>query len=117
MATPTSSIQATFRSGGWLFSRRAKLMFVPAFILAFVNFAVFIAMAIYLGGDALNGYARDGHYFLCSHGKNTEVTRVVRTYSYWHTISVFVTQGLVFVLAAILLNTGEMVVEKKSPMA
>jgi hypothetical protein len=28
------------------------------------NFAAFMVGAIYLGGDALNGKAVDGHYFL-----------------------------------------------------
>jgi hypothetical protein len=54
---------------------------------------------------------------LCSHGRYTEVSRTVWTCSYWHVISVFVTHGLVFVSAAIFLNTGDMVLEKKAPMA
>ena len=117
MATRPSPVQATLRSGGWLFSRRAKFLFIPAFIFAFVNFAVFISIDIYLGGDALNGYAKDGHYFLGSHGAYTEVSRFVWTYSYWHTISVIVGHGSVFLLAAVFLITGEMVLEKKLPMA
>jgi hypothetical protein len=98
-------------------SRRAKLIFIPAFVLACVNFFCFFFIAIYLGGDALNGYARDGHYFLCSHGRYTEVSGTVWTYSHWHAISVIVTHVSVFVLAAVFLNTGDMVFEKKSPMA
>ena len=117
MATPKVPVQPVFRSGGWLMSRRAKRTFVPAFVLAISNFAVFIALDIYLGGDALNGYAREGHYFLCSHGRYTEVARAVWIYSYWHTTSIFVTHGLVFLLAVIFLCTGEMTVEKKRRMA
>ena len=94
-------------------SRRAKLTFVPAFLLAFANFAVFIALDIYLGGDALNGHARDGHYFLGSHGRYTEVTRAVWTYSRWHAISVIATHGLMFVLGGVFLWTGDMVPERK----
>ena len=98
-------------------SRRAKLIFIPVFILAFVNFFVFIFVDIYLGGDALNGYARDGHYFLCSHGRYTEVSQTVWTYSHWHAISVIITHASVFVLAVIFMNTGDMTLEKRSPMA
>ena len=98
-------------------SRRAKLIFIPVFILALVNFFAFFFIDLYLGGDALNGYARDGHYFLCSHGRYTEVSDAVWTYSRWHAISVIVTHASVFVLAAIFLNTGDMALEKKTPMA
>ena len=74
MAVRESTVQPMLRSGGWRMSRRAKVTFVPAFVLALTNFAVFIALDIYLGGDALNGYARDRQYFLCSHGKYSEVS-------------------------------------------
>jgi hypothetical protein len=97
-------------------SRRAKPVIIPVVILAFVNFFSFIFIDLYLGGDALNGYARDGHYFLCSHGRYTEVGRAVWTYSYWHAISVFITHGLVFISVAIFMNTGDMVLEKRAPM-
>ena len=69
-------------------------------------------MSIYLGGDAINGYIRDGHYFLGSHGSYTEVSSSVWTYSYYHSISTSVTHLLVFALAALFLNTGDMVIEK-----
>jgi len=94
-------------------SRRARLIFIPVFILAGINFATFIIADICFGGDALNGYAKDGHYFLCSHGRYTEVSEVLWTYSYYHAISVFVTHGLVFALAALFLTTGDRALEKK----
>ena len=98
-------------------SRKAKFIFIPVFILAFVNFAVFITIDIYLGGDALNGYAKDGHYFLCSHGRYTEVSGAVWTYSYYHAISMWITHLSVFVLAALFLYTGDMALEKHDKMA
>ena len=97
-------------------SRRAKLIMIPVFILALINFFSFIFIDLYLGGDAVNGYVRDGHYFLCSHGYYTEVSRAIWTYSYWHAMSVFVTHGMVFVSAAVFLNTGDMALEKRAPM-
>ena len=81
--------------------------------MGLVNFFSFFVIGVYLGGDALNGYAKDGHYFLCSHGRYMEVSRAMWTYSYWHAISVCVTHGLLFVSVVIFLKTGEMVIEKQ----
>jgi len=61
------------------------------FWTAIVNFVVFVAIAVPLGGDALNGMARDGHYYLMQHGIYTEVSRPVFIYSTIHTLSLFVT--------------------------
>src|SRR3954447_23946789 len=47
-----------------------------------------------LGGDALNGRVEAGRYYLGSHGRLTEVSRDVFTYSWWHPISLMVTQPL-----------------------
>src|SRR5438046_139376 len=41
-------------------------------LLLMLNIAAFIVVAIILGGDAINGHAQDGHYFLRAHGKDTE---------------------------------------------
>jgi hypothetical protein len=92
----------------WKFTRRGKWILYPLFIIAFINFAVFWVGAVCLGGDAINGYARDGHYFLSSHGSCTEVSPAVWHYSYFHTISVWATHGLTFATAAILFMTGDM---------
>ena len=68
--------------------------------LAAINFFAFVAITFYLGGDALNGYVRDGHYFLGLHSKGpfTEVSRTVFSYSRWHALTVIVSIG--FILAA-----------------
>ncbi len=54
------------------------------------NFAAFVLIGGYLGGDALNGYVKDGHYFVAEHehGHAIEVSRAVYLYSEWHAISV-----------------------------
>jgi hypothetical protein len=52
--------------------------------LAFLNFMAFVAGTLVLGGDALNGKVVNGHYFLNSHGRHTEVTRATYSYSWWH---------------------------------
>jgi len=62
-----------------------------SYALIWVNFVVYFVVAGHLGGDAINGHVRDGHYFLCAHGFCVEVTKAVFTYSWWHSIIVMVT--------------------------
>ena len=59
-------------------------------ILGVINFLSFVITSLCLGGDAANGYAKDGHYFVCSHGWYTEVSRPIWIYSFCHAISVWV---------------------------
>lgn len=54
--------------------------------IAVVNFFAFVSIATYLGGDAINGYVKDGHYFIAAHGHAYEVSRTVFVYSKWHAI-------------------------------
>jgi len=69
------------------------------FGLGIANFFVFVFVALYIGGDAINGRMADGHYFLSNHGRLTEVSRGVFTYSKWHAISVFFTHPLAMLCA------------------
>jgi hypothetical protein len=64
-----------------------------------VNFAAFVLIAAYLGGDALNGYAKDGHYFLAMHGHTFEVSRGVFLYSKWHAISLIASLAILMPLS------------------
>lgn len=66
--------------------------------LAMANFVCFFAVAIYLGGDALNGKSENGHFYLSSHGRLTEVSETVFRYSLLHGISVFLLIGLVLIV-------------------
>ena len=78
-----------------------------------INFSLFVAGSFYLGGDALNGYRRDGHYFLGMHsnGPFTEVSRPVFLYSEWHagfligTFAIFLAANLLFRLCPALART------------
>jgi hypothetical protein len=63
----------------------------------FVNFIVFCAGALFLGGDALNGRVEEGRYYLSMYGRLTEVTHGVYTYSRWHAISVILSVACVLV--------------------
>ena len=66
------------------------------FGLGIVNFVLFFIGAVYLGGDAVNGKIVDGHYFLMSHGRYTEVSADIFNYSRWHAYSTWVTHPLAF---------------------
>lgn len=69
-----------------------------------VDFTAYVAVAFVIGGDAINGKMDHGHYFLASHGKLTEVSQAVFTYSQWHTwilwlnTALFLALNLPFVL-------------------
>ena len=51
------------------------------FIIGVANFLAFVLIAAAIGGDALNGFVKQGHYFLLNHGVVTEVSQSVFTYS------------------------------------
>ena len=53
------------------------------------NFAVYVCVAIWLGGDAFNGHSESGHYFVAMHGHLTEVSRGVFEFSRWYTYILF----------------------------
>ncbi len=74
--------------------RWAAILGTALFVVAMVNFTAFFIAALALGGDALNGKAEDGHYYLRNKRKYTEVSREVWLYSRAHAISVIVTHPL-----------------------
>jgi hypothetical protein len=49
-----------------------------------VNVFLFLTIWRFVGGDALKGLIKDGHYFLESHGHLTEVPRLVWELSRLH---------------------------------
>lgn len=89
------------------YSRRAKLVLYPTVALVVINFAAFMIGLFYLGGDALNGYVRGGHYFLCAHSQCVETSRAIWRYSYWHTLVALGGIALVIAETALFLNTGD----------
>ena len=66
-----------------------------------LNFSIYVAAAIALGGDAINGHATGGHYYLAMHGRSTEVSRAIFEYSRWHTYVLWTHFALVAVLTLI----------------
>lgn len=83
-----------------MFEKAKPYLAVIAVIAGFGNFFWTNAEAQSLGGDAVNGYERGGHYFLASHGTYTEVTQAVWTWSRIHTISMIVLFLIGFVAMA-----------------
>jgi hypothetical protein len=72
-------------------------------VIGFANFIWFMAESASLGGDALNGSVRDGHYYVSSHGVVTEVSPAEWRWSRAHGISVIGTHiltmgGMAFLL-------------------
>lgn len=74
-----------------------KVLWALFTVATIANFLVFGAVAFRLGGDAVNGKAENGRYYL--HGKlsgsagkgYTEVSEAVFNYSKWHVYSIFLT--------------------------
>lgn len=100
---PLAKMRRKFRS----YSQRAKRVLYPTVALAVINFIVFIVGSLYLGGDALNGYVKAGHHFVCAHGRCTEVSGAIWRYSYWHAVASFGGILLVFAETALFLKTGD----------
>lgn len=92
-------------------STRAKWILYCTGSIAGLNFLVFWVVTVSLGGDALNGYVQNGHYFLCAHGSCREVAPSMWTYSYWHAVSGFAGILLVFIEAAALVTAGDVVLD------
>ena len=68
------------------------------FWLALVNFVIFVVLFFALGGNALNGTVRDGHYYFSTRDLTSEVSGPIFTYSILHTLSLFVTHPIAVVM-------------------
>jgi hypothetical protein len=85
-------------SGRKLMSRVLRKLCIVATIVGLLDFLLFLAGAFYFGGDAWNGKAEAGRYFLWGYHNGTkgyiEVSKAVFDYSKWHVYSVMVTWTL-----------------------
>lgn len=78
-----------------------------ALALVFANFVWFYLETQSIGGDGLNGYVRDGHYFVTSHGASREVPEGVWMWSRIHAASVLIGFPIgLLAMAFILLTRG-----------
>jgi len=84
------------------------------FQIAIINFLLFVFIAIMIGGDAVNGHAENGHYYLANHGQLTEVNYFVFMYSKLHAYSIFITHPLAMLAGFLYWITGGGSVRPKS---
>jgi hypothetical protein len=70
------------------------ILSVATIVIAVVNFIGFVAETGRLGGDALSGYERDGHFYVSSHGDAKEVDEHTWRRNRIHAISMFATHPL-----------------------
>lgn len=64
-----------------------------------LNFGAYVIIAILIGGDAINGHAESGRYYLAMHGHLTQVSRSVYEYSRWHTYVLWFHTALAVVMS------------------
>lgn len=67
-------------------------------ILVLTNFVVFVAIAGYLGGDAINGRHVGERYYLSMYGRETEVSEAIYLYSGWHAWLTLLSWGIAVVI-------------------
>lgn len=73
---------------------RMKYLAYALVAIGILNFACYVIVASILGGDAVNGKTEGGRFYLCEHGRYTEVSESVFEYSRIHTYCVWVTHPL-----------------------
>ncbi len=90
-------------SGRWQDRPAIRRVLLALAVIGFVNFCVYAIVAVLIGGNSWSGQEADGGFFVGMYGELTKVSHGVYAYSYWHTISVFITFPLC-VLACVLLR-------------
>ena len=70
------------------------LLAVCFVIIGFANFFSLINEEEHLGGNASNGYSKDGHFYVTSHGKLKEVSEADWNHNKKHSVSVMITHPL-----------------------
>ena len=76
MASKKSELRTLMAKAFLKISAALALVSVPSFI-------VFVAFSLLVGGDALNGFAVEGRYYVSSHGNDTEVSWLTYTISWY----------------------------------
>ena len=77
---------------------------IGVFTLCMLNFAVFWTSSIGIGGEA--DKVENGRFFVVSHGRHTEVSEAVWTFSYYNSRSIWITHplGMLSIAFAILMG-------------
>jgi hypothetical protein len=79
---------------------------IVVILAGFADFAWVLGANNKYGGGALNGYVRDGHYFLGLHGDYTEVSRAIWEDIHAHEVALFLGWPLVLGCMFYLLVAG-----------
>jgi hypothetical protein len=74
--------------------RLTRNLFIAGAAFGFANFIAFGIGAAILGGDAVNGKQEGDRYYVCNHGKYTEVSQAAFAYSRIHAHSTWVTHPI-----------------------
>ena len=77
------------------------------FALGVINFIAFAVLSLAWGGDALNGKAENGRFYLCNKGHLVEVSETRWRVNRAHAISVLVTHPLAVLGGGLLLNYSQ----------
>lgn len=78
-----------------------------------LNFVIFCIVGIAIGGDALSGKVVGTHFYLGNHGRFTEVSEAIYTYSLWHARSLLLTHPLLFLTGALALRQQRAMKQKR----
>ena len=65
---------------------------IIAVIVGALNYGIWLKESLDLGGNALSGDVRDGHYYVANKGRYVEVTPEEWEHNRVHTLSIFGTQ-------------------------
>ena len=84
-------------------------------LVGVLNFVAYMVVTSRLGGDAINGEERDGHFYLGAHGKKTEVSRATFTLSRYHTYSLWITHPLVIICGFVYVRIAKDARARKVP--
>ncbi|MFK7800963.1 MAG: hypothetical protein AB8G95_04985 [Anaerolineae bacterium] len=76
------------------------------FKIALINFGLFFVIAIFIGGDAVNGHQEAGRYYVANHGTLTEVSYFMFMISKIHVYSLFITHPLAIIAGIVYSITG-----------
>ncbi len=83
--------------------RALAALIVIVVVVGFANFGAFLIGSRRLGGDALNGYEQNGHYYVAGHGNTAAVSEAQWRQSRFQAFSVLITFPLAILGLAYLL--------------
>jgi hypothetical protein len=84
---------------------RGKNFALALFCAGLLNFALFVAGSLWLGGDAVNGKIEQSQFYVGGKGEYTAVSQGIWVLSYVHVVSVWVTFPVGMIAGAIYFGT------------